>query len=83
LISLLGEFYGYTPQYCLHKLTVGQALTLIEVKNDRERRANEFAKKQQDPKFKREDWEHQYDVNGPVDDLPTVEDVRSIFAGMK
>lgn len=61
---------------------MGQALTLIEVKNDRERRASELAERQNDPDFKKEDWEHQYDVDGAVDELPSVEDVRSIFAGI-
>lgn len=84
LISLLGEFFGYDYHYCLHRLTLQQAITLLEVKNERERRANAASgdsERDEVSSARDPDWNPtEFDVED-IDSLPSVEDLQSLFGG--
>ena len=41
LLELLAHLYHYTLDYCLYRLTLAQALSLIDLYNARERKARE------------------------------------------
>ena len=86
LIDLLGDFYGYTLQHCLYKLTFPQALTLIDTRNDRERKAHEAAERQShadDPNWvDMDDPRYRVDQPQSVDDLPTLDDLKGAFGLM-
>ena len=84
IYSLLAEYYGWTPHYCLHDLTLGQALTYLNVKVKREREMNEEMERRKS--FREAGYEnpedfnsHQYDVNGPVEQLPDSRDFYAAF----
>lgn len=86
IYSLLGEYFGWTPHYCLHELTLGQALTYLNVKVKREREMNEELERRK--AFREAGYEdpnqflaHEYDANGDVDQLPDIRDFRAAFGG--
>lgn len=85
LITLLGEYFGYDYHYCLYRLTLTQALTLVEVKNERERKANAASGGddgyEDTPNGPDPDWNPtEFDAED-IDSLPSVEDLQSLFGG--
>src|SRR5262249_41571026 len=83
LLELGATFFGYTLEYMLYKMSFFQLLTMIEVRNARERRAYEAAQAAaaedgdgsgtRPPPMK--------DLNNP-DNLPNVSDIQRMFGGM-
>ena len=86
---MLGTFFGYDLHYCLWRLTFAQALTLIDIRNEREKQQQEEAERR--AKTNSGDvpdgstWTDisEYDVNNKsVDELPDASELRSIFSRM-
>jgi hypothetical protein len=80
LIELLAHLYHYTPDYCLYRLTLAQALSLIDLYNGRERRAHEAVEDADsdvvDPS------KYKVDQNTRPEDLPTLSDLRGAFGAL-
>lgn len=80
LLELLATLFGFTPTYCLYELSFSQALTLIEVRNNREAREAEDLKKQTDKKTKpgQVDLSDNFDAEDPTT-YPTVDQIKQVW----
>ena len=84
LLELLAHLYHYTPDYCLYRLTLAQALSLIDLYNARERKAREAAEdaeRANDPAYVDTD-KYKVNENTNPEDLPTLSDLRGAFGAM-
>lgn len=87
----MGTFFGYDPHYILYRLTFAQALTLIDIRNEREKKQNEEANRRSSGSGggKVPDGSQWTDISEykdidkkPVSELPSASDLRGSFAKM-
>jgi len=84
LIEVLADAYGWTFDYCLHRLSFAQAITILDARHERLRRANEAAEQRQ-RESQLDGWEDpaKYAVDeDDVESLPTRDDIRATLAGL-
>lgn len=79
----MASFYGYEYHYILYRLSFAQALTLVEVHNERERKAYEAAEKQANANSRDDGWFDPDEFNtARPENLPSVDDVKAVFSRM-
>ena len=76
----MAHLYHYTLDYCLYRLTLAQALSLIDLHNARERRAQE-ASEDADGSGVVDPSKYNVDDSKP-EDLPSLGDLRGAFGAM-
>jgi hypothetical protein len=84
LLELLAHLYHYTLDYCLYRLTLAQALSLIDLYNARERKAREAsedAERSDDVGYVNAD-KYKVDKDTNPEDLPSLSDLRGAFGAM-
>ena len=84
LLELLAHLYHYTLDYCLYRLTLAQALSLIDLYNARERKAREAsedAAHDNDVGYVNTD-KYKVDKDTNPEDLPSLSDLRGAFGAM-
>ena len=82
LIELLAHLYHYTMDYCLYRLTLAQALSLIDLYNARERKAREASEDaNSDDVSVANPSKYKVDDSKP-EDLPSLTDLRGAFGAM-
>ena len=83
LLELLAHLYHYTIDYSLYRLTLAQALSLIDLHNARERKvrdAQEDAQAESDGYINTD--KYNVDENTKTEDLPSLSDLRGAFGAM-
>lgn len=80
----MADFYGYTLDYCLYRLSFAQALALLDVRNERERKAQEAAEdaRNRDDVHHVDTDKYKIDDNTPVEQLPSLDDLRGAFGAL-
>lgn len=81
LIEIVASLYGYEYHYILYRLTFAQALTLIEMRNERERKAQESVERSSSSSSPGDGWFDPSPYSDP-NDLPSITDVRAAFSQM-
>jgi hypothetical protein len=83
LIELLAHHYHYTLDYCLYRLTLAQALSLIDLYNARERKAREASEDaNSDDVSVANPSKYKVDETTKPEDLPSLSDLRGAFGAM-
>lgn len=79
----MGTFFGYTPHYVLYKMTFAQCITLIEVRNDRERKQSEgtSTSKKEAGGFGTDISKYKIDPRNPAT-FPNVTDIKAAMGGL-
>jgi hypothetical protein len=83
LLELLSHLYHFTLDYSLYRLTLAQALSLIDLHNARERKAHEASEdaRHADDVTYVDPSKYKVDPNKP-EDLPSLSDLRGAFGAM-
>lgn len=79
-MEIIAELYGYTLDYILYRMSFAQAISLIDVHNERERKAREAAEEKahtDDPTYVDPD-KYKVDPSRP-ETLPSLDDVQAAF----
>lgn len=74
--------YGWDLDYIRYRLSFAQAITMLDTRNERERKAREAAEEQE----KKNDPNYvdlaKYKTDRPVEELPSIDDVKAAFGMM-
>lgn len=82
LLELLAHLYHYTMDYSLYRLTLAQALSLIDLYNARERKAREGADEARSDDVSVDPSKYKVDEDTDPEDLPSFTDLRGAFGTM-
>ncbi len=82
MLEILATLFHYTPTYCLYRLSFSQAISLIDIHNEREKKAQDAAEERS-----REESDDGYTnpdkfKDAPAEELPTMGDLKRAFGGM-
>ena len=81
MLELGATFFGFTMEHMLWKMTFAQILTLVETRNERERRAYEEAEKRAKQEEGGDYKAPSKDVLAPSN-LPSTNDVARVFGSI-
>jgi hypothetical protein len=81
-LELLAHLYHYTMDYALYRLTLAQALSLIDLYNARERKAREASEDAHSDDVSVDPSKYKVDEDTAPEDLPSFSDLRGAFGSM-
>jgi hypothetical protein len=86
MIELMSTLFRYSLEDVMLRMTFSQALTLVEVRNDREERAQKEAERRSKSRTDRDkglvDYSDEVLDEADVMSLPTVDEIVGVFQGL-